>query len=179
VIARGFFYGYNPVVVSVIVLQVHCPHLTSPLLTSLSLSPPQAIGGLVVAVVVKYADNILKGFAASFSLITSLLLCYFILDDFVPSLAFFTGAVSLFCPSPRLSHIASLSLSLLPPPVPRQSLHVSLLPPSPTALGRPAPLAPGTALFQGPESIARLSSLPDRSSNVIFAPSVEQSARRR
>jgi UDP-sugar transporter A1/2/3 len=31
----------------------------------------QAIGGLVVAVVVKYADNILKGFAASFSIVTS------------------------------------------------------------------------------------------------------------
>jgi hypothetical protein len=145
VIARGFFYGYNPVVVSVIVLQVHCPHLTSPLLTSLSLSPPQAIGGLVVAVVVKYADNILKGFAASFSLITSLLLCYFILDDFVPSLAFFTGAVSLFCPSPRLSHIASLSLS-------RSSLRqflvnlsmylYSLPPPQPSVAPPLSPLAP-------------------------------------
>lgn len=44
----------------------------------------------------KYADNILKGFAASFSLVTSLLFCYFLLNDFVPSLTFFTGAVSLF-----------------------------------------------------------------------------------
>lgn len=50
----------------------------------------------MVAVVVKYADNILKGFAASFSLITSLLFCYFLLKDFVPSFTFFTGAVVIF-----------------------------------------------------------------------------------
>jgi UDP-sugar transporter A1/2/3 len=51
VMEKGFFYGYTYVVVAVILLQ--------------------AIGGLVVAVVVKYADNILKGFAASFSIVTS------------------------------------------------------------------------------------------------------------
>ena len=38
---NGFFYGYTSIVWSVVMLQ--------------------AIGGLVVAVVVKYADNILKG----------------------------------------------------------------------------------------------------------------------
>eukprot|EP01035_Chromulina_nebulosa_P021906 gene21906-28361_t len=48
VITNGFFYGYTWIVITVIALQ--------------------AIGGLVVAVVVKYADNILKGFAASFSI---------------------------------------------------------------------------------------------------------------
>ena len=47
---QGFFYGYNWIVWTVVMLQ--------------------AVGGLVVAVVVKYADNILKGFAASFSIIT-------------------------------------------------------------------------------------------------------------
>lgn len=73
VLSDGFFYGYNALVISVILLQ--------------------AIGGLVVAVVVKYADNILKGFAASFSIITSLLLCYFILQDFEPTLTFLTGAI--------------------------------------------------------------------------------------
>jgi UDP-sugar transporter A1/2/3 len=73
VLSNGFFHGYNTLVISVILLQ--------------------AVGGLVVAVVVKYADNILKGFAASFSIITSLLLCYFILHDFEPTFAFLTGAL--------------------------------------------------------------------------------------
>lgn len=68
----GFFHGYNSIVWVVILLQ--------------------AIGGLVVAVVVKYADNILKGFAASFSIVTSLILCYFWLD-FKPTWIFFWGAI--------------------------------------------------------------------------------------
>ena len=72
VLTRGFFFGYNGVVVAVILLQ--------------------AIGGLVVAVVVKYADNILKGFAASFSIVTSCVLCYFFFD-FRPNLLFLVGAV--------------------------------------------------------------------------------------
>ena len=53
----------------------------------------QAVGGLVVAVVVKYADNILKGFAASFSIITSCILTM-ILFDFRPNTMFIGGAVS-------------------------------------------------------------------------------------
>ena len=72
VLEHGFFYGYTVMVWAVILLQ--------------------AIGGLVVAVVVKYADNILKGFAASFSIVTSCLLCYF-LFDFKPNILFLTGAV--------------------------------------------------------------------------------------
>jgi hypothetical protein len=52
---------------------------------------------LVVAVVVKYADNILKGFAASFSIVTSLLLCYCFLD-FQPTWMFFCGAVGALTP---------------------------------------------------------------------------------
>jgi hypothetical protein len=50
-----------------------------------------------VAVVVKYADNILKGFAASFSIVTSLLLCYCFLD-FQPTWMFFCGAVGVLTP---------------------------------------------------------------------------------
>ncbi len=69
---NGFFFGYSNTVVGVILLQ--------------------ALGGLVVAVVVKYADNILKGFAASFSIITSCLISYVFLD-FQPSIAFVTGSV--------------------------------------------------------------------------------------
>ena len=63
-----------------------------------------------MSVVVKYADNILKGFAASFSIVTSFILCVFIFD-FVPTYGFVFGAVS---DSPRYR-----SLFLL------QHLHVS------------------------------------------------------
>ena len=68
---NGFFFGYTNIVIAVILLQ--------------------ALGGLVVAVVVKYADNILKGFAASFSIITSCIISYIFLD-FEPSIAFVVGA---------------------------------------------------------------------------------------
>jgi hypothetical protein len=52
----------------------------------------QAIGGLVVAVVVRYADNILKGFASSFSIVTSLILCIYMFN-FVPTFYFLVGTV--------------------------------------------------------------------------------------
>uniref|UniRef100_A0A8C3SN02 Solute carrier family 35 member A2 n=1 Tax=Chelydra serpentina TaxID=8475 RepID=A0A8C3SN02_CHESE len=51
VAAQGFFHGYSPLVWAVIL--------------------NQAFGGLLVAVVVKYADNILKGFATSLSIVAS------------------------------------------------------------------------------------------------------------
>ena len=72
VINNGFFYGFNSLVITVVLLQ--------------------AVGGLVVAVVVNYADNILKGFASSFSIITSCILCYFFYD-FQPTLLFALGAI--------------------------------------------------------------------------------------
>lgn len=71
VATKGFFYGYTPTVWIVIFLQ--------------------GAGGLVVAVVVKYADNILKGFAAAFSIITACIICYFFLD-FKPTVLFVVGA---------------------------------------------------------------------------------------
>lgn len=45
----------------------------------------QALGGLVVAAVIKYADNILKGFATSVSIILSTVISYFWLQDFDPT----------------------------------------------------------------------------------------------
>lgn len=45
----------------------------------------QAFGGLVVAAVVKYADNILKGFATSVSIIVSSLMSFYFLGDFTPT----------------------------------------------------------------------------------------------
>lgn len=71
--AAGFFQGYTPLVWSV-VGQV-------------------GLGGLLVAMVVKYADNILKGFATSLSIIVSgLLSIYFIPAlKFAPSPIWFAG----------------------------------------------------------------------------------------
>ncbi|CAH1763314.1 10476_t:CDS:1 [Entrophospora sp. SA101] len=68
---KGFFYGYNMTVVGAITCQ--------------------AVGGLIVAMVVKYADNILKGFATSISIIISFLASVF-LFDFVVTFKFLIGA---------------------------------------------------------------------------------------
>ncbi|VDP01678.1 unnamed protein product [Soboliphyme baturini] len=61
----GFFHGYNFVIWIVVLLQ--------------------AYGGLLIALVVTYADNILKGFATSISIILSSVLSYMLLGDFSPS----------------------------------------------------------------------------------------------
>ena len=68
---KGFFVGYSPMVVSVITVQ--------------------AVGGLIVAVVVKYADNVLKVFASSFSILLSCIISAFAFD-FRPNLLFMVGA---------------------------------------------------------------------------------------
>ncbi|XP_037354119.1 UDP-N-acetylglucosamine transporter [Talpa occidentalis] len=70
---NGFFQGYNQLTWIVVILQ--------------------ALGGLVIAAVIKYADNILKGFATSLSIILSTLISYFWLQDFVPTSVFFLGAI--------------------------------------------------------------------------------------
>jgi len=69
---NGVFYGYNGMVWGVIF--------------------NQACGGLIVAVVVKYADNILKGFAMAISIILSSLLSIYMFE-FVPTLLFVVGAI--------------------------------------------------------------------------------------
>jgi solute carrier family 35 (UDP-sugar transporter), member A1/2/3 len=68
---HGFFYGYTAV-------------------TWLAIAN-QALGGLLVAVVVKYADNILKGYATSISIILSSVLSIW-LFDFELSWLFGVGA---------------------------------------------------------------------------------------
>ncbi|XP_006000073.1 UDP-N-acetylglucosamine transporter [Latimeria chalumnae] len=70
---HGMFQGYNKLTWTVIILQ--------------------AIGGLVIAAVIKYADNILKGFATSLSIILSTLISYLWLQDFVPTSVFFFGTI--------------------------------------------------------------------------------------
>lgn len=69
---KGFFFGYNYFVIYVIFLQ--------------------ALGGLLVAVVVKYADNILKGFATSLAIIISCILSIY-LFDFMINLKFIFGTL--------------------------------------------------------------------------------------
>lgn len=61
ILTHGFFKGYNAIVWSVILLQ--------------------AVGGLVVAMVVKYADNILKGFATSGAIIVSCVAASYIFQN--------------------------------------------------------------------------------------------------
>ncbi|CAF1476913.1 unnamed protein product [Adineta steineri] len=73
VMEKGFFQGYSTIVWIVVFLQ--------------------AIGGLIIAAVIKYADNIIKGFATSLSIILSSVVSYFVLNDFNPSLFFFMGTI--------------------------------------------------------------------------------------
>lgn len=68
---QGFLGGYTPLVWTVVTVQ--------------------AVGGLIVAVVVKYADNVLKVFATSFSIVVSCILSA-IFFDFHASFAFLVGA---------------------------------------------------------------------------------------
>ena len=71
--AAGFFQGYTWVVVSV-VLQV-------------------SAGGLLVGLIMRYADNVIKGFATSLSIILSSVLSSFIpAFDFAPSPTFIAGS---------------------------------------------------------------------------------------
>ena len=57
---KGFWHGYNSVVWAVVLLQ--------------------AGGGLLVAMVVKYADNILKGFATSLAIVLTCVISVFLFD---------------------------------------------------------------------------------------------------
>lgn len=68
---RGFLYGYNAVVWSVVVCQ--------------------AAGGIIVAMCVAYADNLLKNFATSVSIVISAVVSVW-LFDFVLTLNFLIGA---------------------------------------------------------------------------------------
>ena len=75
IMTEGFFQGYSPLVVLVITLE--------------------AMGGLVVAVVIKYADNILKSFATAVSIVTSTIVSAYVFDFHVSQL-FITGCGLVF-----------------------------------------------------------------------------------
>lgn len=68
---KGFFFGYNELVLFVIFLQ--------------------AFGGIIVSLVVKYTNSMVKGFATSGSIILSCILSNIIFHDFPLSLKFFVG----------------------------------------------------------------------------------------
>lgn len=53
IIQNGFFYGYNRIVLACIILQT--------------------FGGLIVAVVIKYSNNVTKAFASSLSIVISVI----------------------------------------------------------------------------------------------------------
>merc|ERR1712135_119050 len=67
---KGFFFGYDWLVWFIVMFQ--------------------ALGGLLVAVVVKYADNILKGFATSAAIVVSCLASVYFFD-YVITLQFTAG----------------------------------------------------------------------------------------
>lgn len=73
---HGFFQGYNVVVIATIVIQ--------------------AAGGLIVAMVIKHADNILKGFATSLSIILSTVVSVYMFD-FVITPFFLIGCALAVC----------------------------------------------------------------------------------
>ncbi|XP_059615009.1 UDP-N-acetylglucosamine transporter isoform X1 [Phlebotomus argentipes] len=76
ILSQGFYFGYDIFIWYLVVLQ--------------------AGGGLIVAVVVKYADNILKGFATSLAIIISCIASIY-LFDFQLNLQFSGGAALVIC----------------------------------------------------------------------------------
>lgn len=75
ILSDGFFQGYSPLVLLVITLE--------------------AGGGLVVAAVIKYADNILKSFATAVSIVTSTIVSALVFG-FTISQLFVGGCILVF-----------------------------------------------------------------------------------
>lgn len=80
---QGFFFGYDVFIGYLVVLQ--------------------AGGGLIVAMVVKYADNILKGFATSLAIIISCIVSIYIFE-FQLTFQFTFGAALVICSIFMYSH---------------------------------------------------------------------------
>jgi len=105
VLENGFFQGYDGVVILIVLIQ--------------------AFGGLVVAVAVKYADNILKVFATSISIILSSLFSYLMLNDMtVTGPLFLMGTILVIAATVMYGHFAKQGSSY--PSVPS---HVQKTPP--------------------------------------------------
>lgn len=72
IVDKGFFFGYDAFIVYLVCLQ--------------------AAGGLIVAMVVKYADNILKGFATSLAIVVACVFSMYFFD-FTVNVQFVVGAL--------------------------------------------------------------------------------------
>ncbi len=87
---KGFFFGYTPLVwVNVFI---------------------QSFGGLIVAIVVKYADNILKGFATSISIVLSCVISVYLFNTNV-NLVFALGTLLVVFATLLYSYTPPLPLS--------------------------------------------------------------------
>ncbi|XP_066963345.1 UDP-N-acetylglucosamine transporter isoform X2 [Macrobrachium rosenbergii] len=86
ILDKGFLFGYDAYVVYLVVLN--------------------AVGGLLVAMVVKYADNILKGFATSLAIVLSTVASVFMFDfvitfQFAAGTALVIGSIFLYSHEPK------------------------------------------------------------------------------
>lgn len=93
--SKGFFFGYDAFIIYLIVLQ--------------------AGGGLMVAMVVKYADNILKGFATSLAIIIACIFSIYFFEFKVTSQFVFGSSMviaSVFLYNHKPKMVSSLSSSL-------------------------------------------------------------------
>lgn len=93
--SKGFFYAYDSYIIYLIVLN--------------------AVGGLLVAMVVKYADNILKGFATSLAIVLSTVFSIFIFDfmisiEFMVGTAFVMASIFLYSYEPPKKSPSTLYL---------------------------------------------------------------------
>ena len=93
IVNQGFFFGYNPLVLSVILTQ--------------------ALGGMLVAFVVRYSNSVMKGFATSGSIILSCALSSLLLKEHKLNAMFTIGA--------GVVSAAAIAWSVSPPPLPPSS----------------------------------------------------------
>uniref|UniRef100_A0A0G4GMY4 Uncharacterized protein n=1 Tax=Chromera velia CCMP2878 TaxID=1169474 RepID=A0A0G4GMY4_9ALVE len=108
ILDKGFFFGYNSMTWFAVFFQ--------------------ASGGLIVASVVKYADNILKGFATSISILISTAFTFFLFEAFHLTVLKAVGALMVILATILFS-IGAAPAPLSRPPSPIHSLEA---PPSPT-----------------------------------------------
>jgi UDP-galactose transporter len=93
IMSQGFFHGYSSVVWTVILLQ--------------------ALGGLVVSMVVKHADNLMKGFATSLSIIISAGLSALLFNDLRINRVFLLGSSAVVASTIAFGYTPALKKSLL------------------------------------------------------------------